>query len=280
MNILIKKLKKAIYGKKKFIILCAIFLGIYIIVICPKSYNSFSRKAKLDEVDEIEISFNYYSGDVHEAVITEEYCNAYLINNKETINDIQKVLRSVSMRPKYNYNGTVEEGLCWIIKFVGQDDYDLKLWNCLNQNGEFYIYVDILDKAHNVSADDKYILPNYYKITKEENEKIIQILFQALQDNLKYMTAEEALQFSEENAEWREFKYYYAIKQKIWGKNAVRIPIRNTDMEIEIYYGRSYSDTGYTEPIQSAVIYDGEGKEYEYFSEEGREILRKEVEKY
>jgi len=277
MKLFLKKIKKKIYEKKFMIILCCVFLGIYIAVFFPRSYNGLSRKAELGEVDELEIWFAYRSRDEHETIVTKEYCSRYLINNREAIGDIQEVLSSISMKPKYNYGEINTEGLVWTIRFAGQGDYDLELGSYSNKNGKYYISATILDKVRRSYMDDKHFFPGYYKISEEQNEEIIQILFQALKDNLVYMTAERALQLSEDYAEWSEFMYYYAVEQNIYGKNAVRIPIQNTDMEIEIYYGMVHdAKAGYIEPIERAVLYDKEGNEYEYFSKEGREVLKKE----
>lgn len=89
------------------------------------------------------------------------------------------------------------------------------------------------------------------------------------------LAIQDALRLSEENAPWKEFMYYYAREGDLTSTNQVFLPIKDTGMQLEIWYERIHTDPEYIEPIEKAVLYDAEGNEYEFFSEEARDILRK-----
>lgn len=254
-----------------------LFLSIFIFLFCPRSYNSFFRKAGLKEVEEIEIFLSYNGRDSHESVISDKYCCSYLINDKESIERIQKVFKSVSMKPQYT-DGTLSDGLAWHVRISGQEDYILVMHSSLQQGRKTGLFSYLIDEKHHSIERYKDIFPGEYKISEEDNEKIIQVLFEAIKDNIKDMTIQDAIRLSEENAEWRKFMYYYMSLGDMDAINQVYIPILNSDMKIEILYYKIIRDTEYVEPIEKAVLYDSQGNEYEYFSEEAREVLRREAE--
>ena len=259
----------------KFGIPFCLVVGVLVFLFFPRNYNSFFQKAKLKEAEGIEITFRYDGRDEHEDVIAGKYKNRYWIDNEQTIENIQEVLRSISMKPRYWGSDANIRGLIWDIRIEGQGDYSLNIYNYFRGDGNMVIIVSLGTKKMRTVVDDNTIFPGHYEISEEDNEKIIQALFQALKDNIKDMTAEDALRLSEKNAEWREFMFYYSIDADIYGSNTVYIPIQDTNMQIKINYDRIITEPEYIEPIKEAVLYDEDGNEYEYFSEEGREILRK-----
>lgn len=273
-----KKIIEVIYKRKLTVIFLLFILSIFIFLLYPRSYKSFFRKAELKETEELRISFHYNARDEHEAMISDKYCCDYLINDKKTIERVQQVFESVSLKPKYT-EGSPSVGLLWGVMISGQgEDYILSMHSSIRRGGKKGLDASLLDKKRHFNAEDKDIFPGWYEISREDNEKIIQVLFEAIKDNIKDMTIQDAVRLSEENAQWRDFMYYYMS----WGDrtdiNQLYIPILNTDMKIEVWHERIGTDTEYIEPIRKAVLYDKDGKEYEYFSEEAREVLRKEAE--
>lgn len=269
--------------KKKMLILVvlAILFGIIlcaaIFLFWPRKYNSFLKKAEIQEVDQLLISFMYDREDEHsDEILEDKYCSRYLIDDKETIKKVQKVLQNVSLRPEYGWGNTNDRGLIWQVDSKSQGEYDVSMANLEKREAGTLIYVSILEHKRQYNAQEKNgPLPVQYKISEEDNEKIIQVLFEAIKANIKDLTIQDALRLSEENAPWKEFMYYYAKEGDLTSTNQVFLPIKDTGMQLEIWYERIHTDPEYIEPIEKAILYDAEGNEYEFFSEEARDILRK-----
>lgn len=272
-----KTIIKIIVNRNKLVFFVLFLFIVYIFLVHPRSYSNFFRKAELKEAKELEIYFGYNGRDEHEAMITDKYCCHYRINDEETIERIQKVFQSISMKPRYK-EVSGKGGLIWNIKISGQgENYILNMSGGSSGRKKFFISSGLLDKKIRCVAKDKSIFPNEYEISEEDNEKIIQVLFEAINDNIKDMTIQDAVRLSEENAERREFMYYYMLWGDRTDTNQVYIPILNTDMKIEICYDKIIQEPEYIEPIEKAVLHDKKGNEYEYFSEEARELLRRET---
>ena len=268
---------KIIMKRKKLAFFILFLLIVFFLLFHPRSYHSFFRKAELKEAEELEIYFGYNGRDEHEAMISDKYCCYYRINDKETIERVQQVFQSISIKPRYKEppgNG----GLIWSIKISGQgENYILNMHGGSLGRKKCSMSSVLLDKKVRCVAEDKSIFPGWYEISEEDNEKIIQTLFEAIKDNIKDMTVQEAIRLSKENAEWREFMYYYMLWGDRTDTNQAYIPILNTDMKIEIWFERIITEPEYIEPIKKAVLHDKEGNKYEYFSEEARELLRREA---
>lgn len=271
--------------KKKWVLvvegILAVLLGF---VLCaalflfwPRKYSCFLKKAEIQEVEQLLIWFRYDSEDEHsDEILEDKYCSRYLIDDKETIKKVQKVLQSISLRPEYGWDNPNERGLIWHIDSKSQGEYDVSMANLEKREAGTLIYVNILEHKRQYNAQEKNgPLPVNYKISEEDNEKIIQVLFEAIKANIKDLTIQDALRLSEENAPWKEFMYYYAREGDLTSTNQVFLPIKDTGMQLEIWYERIHTDPEYIEPIEKAVLYDAEGNEYEFFSEEARDILRK-----
>lgn len=270
-----KKIAEMICKRKGLFIFLLIILTIFMFLFCPRRYKTLLRQAELKEVEELEVYFGYIGRDKHESIITDKYLSYYLITDKETIKHVQEVFQSISLKPRYRERRLA--GLYWNVNLSGQGDYILSVsGGLLEGNYGYDLDNSLMDKKTHASGDKKLLLSDY-EISEEDNEKIIKVLFEAINENIKDMTIQDAIRLSEENAEWRKFMYYFMT----WGErsdtNQLYIPIANTDMKIEICYQRIITEPEYIEPIEKAVLHDKEGNEYEYFSEEAREILRREV---
>lgn len=264
--------------KKKKIILTVALLIVVLIVFfiyyffMNKKYTFYIK----EDIGEIQaVGLICYDG---------EYGNSINIYNKNIVNELLKALDSVKMKPFYSIkNIDNDEG--FYINFIGEDNKRIS-YMASDYGTQYIVELGVLHDGKGIE-EPVWNFIGRMCISKEDGERLYDLVKKDISENMKNITAEELVRLSEEKEEdWRVFQQYIYEREdvgKIVSKGELscdrperfQIEGKKGYMRVWEYEGivAGKDETKEYQEVLKAVVYNEKGEEMDLYSDEISKFL-------
>ena len=275
-----KKVRKRIAVLAVIIFVVGMTAFIYSIF-CGKSFHYLMKKQNVGEPQKLLI---HIWGNEEE-----KYNQEYIVDNADALKTFDAVLNSIKFRPVFftrEYGGIWNDSdEHWYFEVTDQSGNTLKVLDMGFAEEKQLISLRAYEERR--YADFSYEIVLQYYITDAEKEKIKDTLIQLVQESVRCITLEEAIELGEQQEKnFEQFeKYYYEWSEEYedtvfandCANNVVRLDIEDSNLKLFVWYQRNkvreIDTIWYSQKVWKAELQDGEENRFDIYEEDIRNLV-------